>query len=317
MKLGIIGIGAVGAATAMAASLRASAREVVLVDRHPERARAVAADMHYGLPLSPRVILRGGDYQDLAGAGMVVITAGINEKAGGATDRDDPQGRLRLLDKNVEVFQDIVPRVAKAAPDAVIMIVTDPPDPLAEIARGLAGHDHVMSAGTYLDTLRFRVRIAERFGISPADVDANVAGEHGTGSVFLWKSASIGGMKLTEAVGRRGWVFDEFRQALEKEVREANISIIEGIGASQYGIGIVSARIVEAVLHDERAIFPIGAFNPRYGTTLSLPSVVGRNGVHEVILPDMSADELGALERSADRLREVVGKAKKNQAWNS
>ncbi|HET9146877.1 MAG TPA: NAD(P)-binding domain-containing protein [Acetobacteraceae bacterium] len=306
MKLGIVGMGAVGAAIAMAASQRGSAREMVLVNRHPERSKAVALDMHYGAPLSKLAAIRAGDYDDLAGAGVVVITAGINEKAGGATDRSDPQGRLRLFDKNVEVFQDVVPRVKRAAPGAVIVIATDPPDPLAEIARAIAGHERVISTGTYLDTLRFRVHLAERFGISPATVDANVVGEHGTSSVFLWSSASIGGMPLPEAVVKRGWDFADFRQKIEKEVREANIAIIEGIGASQYGIGILSARIAETILRDEREVVPIGSHNPRYGTTISLPSVVGKEGILDVMLPDMSPEELRALEESAERLRGIV-----------
>jgi L-lactate dehydrogenase len=309
MKLGIIGMGAVGAAIAMAASQRGSARELVLVNRHPERAKAVALDMHYGAPLSKPVTIRAGGYEDLAGAGLVIITAGINEKTGGATDRNDPQGRLRLFDKNVEVFQEIMPQLNRAAPDAVILVATDPPDPLAEIVLALAGHGRVMSSGTYLDTMRFRIHLAERFGVSPADIDANVVGEHGTASVFLWSSARIGGMRLGEAIVKRGWDYEEFRHSVEKDVREANISIIEGIGASQYGIGIVSARIAEAVLRDERAIFPIGTHNARYGTTISLPGVVGREGVAEVMLPDMSAEELGALERSAGRLDEIVRQA--------
>ena len=309
MKLGIIGAGTVAAATAMAASLRASAREIVLVNRTEARSKAIALDMHYGLPLSKPVTLRAGDYPDLAGAGLVIVTAGINEKSGGATDRNDPQGRLRLFDKNVEVFQDIIPQVARSAPEAVIMISTDPPDPLADIARMLAGHDRVISAGTYLDTMRFRVQLAEKFNVSAADIDANVVGEHGTSSVFLWSSARLGGMQLREAIIKRGWDFDEFRNTIEKEVRQANIAIIEGIDASQYGIGIVSARIAEAVLRDERAIFPIGSHNPHYGVTISLPSVVGGDGVSEVILPDMSAEELGALERSAERLSGIVRQA--------
>src|SRR5208283_2371712 len=129
MKLGIIGVGAVGAATAMAVTLRARVRELVLIDRDRARARAVATDMHYGVPLSPLVTIRDGDYDDLEGAGLVIIAAGVNEKAGGATDRSDPAGRLRLLDANVAVFESIAPQLVKAAPDAVILIVTDPPEP--------------------------------------------------------------------------------------------------------------------------------------------------------------------------------------------
>src|ERR1700730_16452456 len=184
MKLGIIGIGAVGSATAMAAASRARVREIVLIDRDRARAKAVAIDMHYGVALSPMVSIRDGDYADLADAGLAIITAGVNEKAGGATDRSDPAGRLRLLDANWKVFQDIVPKLVKAAPQAVILVATDPPEPLVDVARQLAGHDRVMGTSTYLDSLRFRLHVAERLGVSPGSVEANVVGEHGTSSVF-------------------------------------------------------------------------------------------------------------------------------------
>src|SRR6266404_5795624 len=188
MKLGIVGAGAVGAATAMAVALRARVRELVLIDKDHARAKAVATDMHYGVPLSPLVAISDGDYDDLADAGLVIITAGINEKAGGATDRNDPAGRLRLLDANVRVYRDIVPKLVKAAPQAVIVVATDPPDPLVDVARQLAGHDRVMGTSTYLDSLRFRRHIGERLGVNAASVEANVVGEHGTSSVFLWSS---------------------------------------------------------------------------------------------------------------------------------
>jgi L-lactate dehydrogenase len=307
MKLGIIGVGAVGAATAMAVTLRARAREIVLVDRDLPRAKAVATDMHYGVPLSPLVDVRDGDYDDLGGAGLVVLTAGVNEKAGGATDRKDPAGRLRLLDANVRVFEDIVPRLVKVAPATPILVVTDPPEPLIDVTRHLAGHDRVLATSTYLDSLRFRVHLAGRFGVSPACVEADVVGEHGTSSVFLWSSARIGGAPVTEMLAKRGIAFNSFRQEVEQEVRYANITIIEGIGASQYGVGMVAARVAEVVLRGERAVFPVGSHNARYDVALSLPSVVGREGVSEVIWPAMSADETEALERSAATLKNAVG----------
>lgn len=308
MKAAIIGVGAVGAATAMAIALRARVREVILIDRDRARAKAVATDMHYGVPLSPLVSLADGDYDDLAGAGLVIIAAGVNEKAGGATDRNDPAGRLRLLEPNVKVFEDIVPRLVKAAPGAVILIATNPPEPLVEVTRHLAGHERVLSTSTYLDSLRFRVHLAERLGVSPACVDAYVVGEHGTSSVFLWSSARIGGMRVRDLLVQRGIALDEFRRAVEHDVRYANITIIEGLGASQYGIGMVAGRVAEVVLRDERAVFPAGAHNSRYGVALSLPSVVGNAGVCEVLWPEMSDEEARALERSAEALKNAVGK---------
>ena len=166
MKVGIIGTGAVGTACAFAVVMRGCATELVLLDRDRKRARGVVADLQYGAALSPIVTLVEGDYQDLAGADLVIITAGVNERAGGATDRSDPTGRLRLLDANAAVYRDIVPRLVKAAPEAMILVVSDPPDPLADLARQLAGHNRVLSSGTYLDSLRFQFHLAKRLEVS-------------------------------------------------------------------------------------------------------------------------------------------------------
>src|ERR1700726_278968 len=184
MKIGIIGAGRVGCACALAAVARGSARTIVIVDRTRKRAKAVATDLRYGSPLCPKTTVVDGDYDDLAEAELVMITAGINEKTGGATDRSDPQGRLRLLDKNAAIYRDIVPQIVRAAPNAVLVAVTDPPDPLADIARKAAGHDRVLSTGTYLDSLRFRVHLGKHFGVDPTSVEAQVIGDHGTSQVF-------------------------------------------------------------------------------------------------------------------------------------
>jgi L-lactate dehydrogenase len=305
MKIGIVGAGRVGAACALSLVTRGSAREIVIVDRTRARAKAVAADLRYGAPLCPEVALRDGDYAELAGADLVMLTAGVNEKSGGATDRGDPQGRLRLLDTNAGIYRDIVPKVVAAAPRAVLLVVTDPPDPLADLARRLAGHDRVLSTGTLLDSLRLRVHLARRLGVNPASVEALVVGEHGTSEVLLWSSARVSGVPLAEALAARDSM-DELRSAIEREVRYANITIIEGNEASQFGIGIVSARIAEAVLRDERAVLPIGAYNAGYGVTLSLPSVVGREGVSRILQPTMSDEERRSLAQSAEVLRQAL-----------
>src|SRR4051812_15802297 len=141
LKVGIVGTGQVGAACALAMVARGVCRELRLVDRTRARAKAVATDIMYGAPLSPAVDVRCGDYESLAGCALVAVTVGVNEKTGGATDRNDPAGRLRLLETNARIYQDVIPRVVGAAGQAVILIVSDPPDPLTDIARELAQHD--------------------------------------------------------------------------------------------------------------------------------------------------------------------------------
>jgi L-lactate dehydrogenase len=310
VKVGVIGVGAVGAATVLSLIERGGmCREIVAVDRNTRRADGVAADMRYATPLSPTVDVRAGGYDALVDAALVVITAGVNEKAGGATNRSDPQGRLRLLETNAKVYADIVPRVVAVAPQAVLMVVTDPPDPLADLTRQLARHDRVFSTGTLIDSLRFRVHLADRLQVRPRDVQAMVVGEHGTTEVLLWSSASVGGVPVLELLGEDGQPVEKVRQEIENHIRYANITIIEGTGASQYGIGAVSARLVEAVLRDERAVLPVAAYYPSFGVTLSLASVLGAGGVQQMHIPAMTADERAALDRSVTTLREAAQRA--------
>jgi L-lactate dehydrogenase len=306
MKVGVVGAGGVGAACVLSLVARGSAEEVLVVNRTRARARAVATDVRYGAPLSPRSVeVRDGETEDLAGAALVMITSGVNERTGGATDRSDPRGRLRLLEQNVEVYRDLVPRIVEAAPEAVLLVVTDPPDPLTDLTRALAGHDRVLGTGTLLDSLRFRVHLAAAAGVSPADVEAQVLGEHGTSEVFVWSGARVAGIPVSAVLSERGGWSDTRRRAIEREVRFANIAIIEGNGASLYGIGLVCARIAEMVLRDERAVVPVGTYHERFGVTLSLPTVVGRLGAERVLTPWLSPEEEQALRDSAEALRQA------------
>jgi L-lactate dehydrogenase len=310
MKLGIVGTGQVGCAIALAAVTRGSAREIVLANRTRKTAEAVATDIRYGTPLCDRVEIMVADYDGLEGAGVVLITSGVNERTGGAIDRSDPEGRLKLLDQNAAIYREIVPRIVRAAPMAVLVAVTDPPDPLADIARETAGHARVLSTGTFLDSLRFRVHLGRHFGVSSADVEAQVIGDHGTSQLFLWSSARVGGVPVSSLLKERGEKLDDLRTQIESDVRYANITIIEGHDASQYGIGIASTRIAEMVLRDEHAVIPIGSYQREFGVTMSLPSVIGSEGVVRVMQPVLSAGEESALEKSAENLRRALERAR-------
>jgi L-lactate dehydrogenase len=300
MKIAIIGSGGVGKSCAMATIMRGCAREIVLLDKNTNLAKAVATDMQYGSQLSPATTIYSGDYKDLQHSDLVMVTAGINEKTGGATNRNDPAGRLKLLGTNAEIFKDIIPQIVKTAPQAIILIVSDPPDPLADVARQLAGHDRVLSAGTYLDTLRFRYHIASHFKLNPRDVNAQVIGEHGTSSVFLWSGVTIGGKPLYDLLTDD---INAFKQKIEQEVKFANITIIEGNNASQYGIGMVCARIAEIIIRNEEAVIPIGSYHADFGVTFSLPSIVGSGGIRQVLTPSMNSEEQSALTRCAEVLK--------------
>jgi L-lactate dehydrogenase len=309
MKAGIVGIGAVGRAAALASVQRGSANELVLVNRNSKVSEAVALDLGYGTPLSASVRIRAGDYGALRGAGIVVVAAGVNEQAGRATDRQDPAGRLRLLDQNVRVMQEVIPPLVAAAPEAVVLMATDPPDPLTDVVRALAPGAKVFSTGTLLDSLRFRVHLADPLGVDPRSVGADVFGEHGKSEVLHWSGAAIAGVPWKDVLAQRRLDEASLKQRVDDAVRHANINIIEGIGASQYGIGIVIARLIEAVLRDEKLVVPVGVHHREHGVTFSLPSVVGAAGVESVLAPRLDAAEQEALARSIATLQDALARS--------
>ncbi len=306
MKVGIIGVGAVGTSCAKSMLLRGSCHEIVLLDVNERRAQGVATDLSHGELLCPPTRIIAGSYDALVGTSIVVITAGINEQAGKAIDRGDKLGRLRLLPHNASVYKDIVPRLARVAQNATILVVTDPPDPLADIARQLTKTNPVLSSGTFLDTLRFRLQLARRLSCHPSSVEAFVVGEHGTSQVYVWSSAQIGSESVFAHAARIGWDRNKFRSEVESAVKYANIDIIEGTGASQHGIGIVTARLVEAMLRNEGLVAPVGVFQPQFSVTLSLPAIIGYGGVSKVLVPALSAEESDALTKSAKTLAEAL-----------
>lgn len=307
MKVGIIGAGFVGAACAKAMLLRGSCNHIVLNDIDAAKAKGLANDLSHGELLCAATRIEAGPINKLSGAQVVVITAGINERAGNAVDRNDKRGRLLLLPRNIEIYQQIIPRLAEIVPEAVILIVTDPPDALADVARILMKKNgKIVSSGTFLDSLRFRLQIARQLNCRAASVDANVIGEHGTSQVYVWSGARVAGEKVLDLAKSRGLDRISFRNKVEDAVKYANIEIIEGTGASQHGIGIVTARLVEAMLRDENFVAPVGTYQPQFGVTLSLPSMIGANGVADVLIPTLDEAESQALAASAEVLREAV-----------
>ena len=269
--------------------LRGSCHEIVFIDL-PERdhhTRGVRNDLSHGALLCPATRLTVGDYPDLRDASVVVVTAGINEKGGNAIDPSDRWGRQRLLPNNAKEYRKLIPKIVEVAPHIPIVVVTDPPDSLADVAREQVkengGRNSVISAGTFLDTLRFRIQIAERLNCSASSVDAFVIGEHGKTQVYVWSSASVGGTQVSDLMPSTYVSFDAFRSEVERGVIDANIDIIRATDASQHGIGMVTARIVEAILRDEGLVAPVGAWQEEFKVTLSLPSVIGREGVRKVL----------------------------------
>ncbi len=306
-RLAIIGAGAVGSSLAYAALIRASAREVVLYDIDAARAEAEVLDLAHGTPFTGASrITGGGDLDAIEGASMVVITAGAKQRPG--------QSRLDLAATNVEILRELMPRVVERAPDAVHLLVTNPCDVLAVAAQRFSGLDpaRVFSSGTVLDSSRLRWRLAERLGVSPTSVHAMIVGEHGDSEFALWSQSRIGPVPVREWVDAEGGRIEEDElERLADEVKNAAYAIIAGKGATNYAIGLSGARIVEAVLRDEKAVLPVSSVLEAYhgidGVALSVPSVVDSSGIARVIDVPFSDAEQGAFERSAEAVRRTIG----------
>lgn len=341
MKVGIIGVGHVGRCCATAMFLKETCDDIVLIDRDDEESRARTRgfrdDLSHCGPVCSATRLTAGDYPDLTDAEVVVITAGKNEEAGkneaagSAIDPANRWGRQLLLTDNAKTYREILPKVVKATPRAVIIVVTDPPDTLAHVALSVVeaegGQNPVISSGTYLDSCRFRIQIAARIEdvtkkeCSSDSINAFVIGEHGKTQVYVWSSVTVDGTPLAQLIpkdyrGREASKQEADSKKLDAEARfgrdveanvlDANINIIKATKASQYGIGGVTNRIVKAILDDEGLVEPVGTYQEDFKAVLSLPSVIGKNGVVRVIMPPLAADEERKLRDSAAYILEAL-----------
>ena len=301
-KVAIIGTGSVGATIAYALLMRGLARELVLIDRVTDKARAEAMDLNHGAMFVRPVDVRDGTLADCAGARVVVITAGAKQQPG--------QSRLELAEANATLFQRLIPEVVRAAPDALLLIVSNPVDVLTDLALRLSGlpAGRVIGSGTVLDTSRFRFLIGRYFNVSVSNVHAYIIGEHGDSEVALWSSAQIGNVRLTDlALPDRPPLNDESKRAIVEGVRGAAGAVIRAKGATNWAIGLAVARILEALLRDERVVLTVSRRLEGYlgvdGVCLSVPSVVSREGAESCLTVACDQGELDAFRRSADIVR--------------
>jgi L-lactate dehydrogenase len=302
MKVGIVGAGMVGGATANALVLTGAADEIVLVDLSHERATAEAEDVRHATPFAHGARVAAGAYADLAGAGAVVLTAGVGQKPG--------ETRLELLERNAAVFKGIIPLILAAAPDAILLVATNPVDVMTQIATRQAGlpPGRVLGSGTILDTARFRSCLAGHLGVAAGSVHAYVLGEHGDSEVLCWSAADVGGIPVADFAQQMGRpLTEEVRAAIDADVRRAAYRIIAGKGATWYGIAGGLARLVRAIDGDERAVLTVSALTEGIGggppVALSVPRIVGDRGVEATLLPRLSEAEQELLEKSAAVLR--------------
>ena len=295
-KVGVIGAGFVGATAAYAMMLNGTCSEIVLIDRDEPRAKAEAADIAHGAPLAKGVRAYAGDYPDLKGAALVVIAAGSNQKPG--------ESRLNLLARNAAILASIVPEIVKVAPDAVVLLVSNPVDIMTSIARALHPTPSlVMGSGTILDSARFRQLIGERAGVNARYVHSYVMGEHGDSSVMCWSSALIAGMPVATFMRERKIPWDDkIMDDIAHDVRNAALAIIAGKHATYYGIGIAVNSLADAIINDRHAVYTASGSCAFDDVCLSLPRLIGRKGILETLMPPLNKDESVALSHSAQVL---------------
>jgi L-lactate dehydrogenase len=304
MKIGIVGAGLVGSTAAYAMVMRGSASEVVLVDAKEELAGAHAEDILHAAPFASAMRVGAGGYEALRGAGIVVLTAGTAQREG--------ETRLDLLARNAEVFRQIVPRVLDAAPEAILLVASNPVDVMTQVATRVSGlpAERVIGTGTILDTARFRALLGEHLEVAPTSVHAYVLGEHGDSEVLAWASARVGGVPLDAFSTEAHEVNEAVRARIDDAVRRAAYRIIAGKGATYHGIGAAIARLVEAIRDDERSVLTVSTITPDFDgireVAFSLPRVVGAAGVLRTLEPELGARERQALRRSATVLKEAA-----------
>jgi L-lactate dehydrogenase len=305
-KVTIVGAGSVGSSAAYAALIRGSARHVALYDIATEKAEAEVLDLAHGTQFTGSSdIVGGSDISVVEGSHVVVITAGAKQKPG--------QTRIELAGVNAGIIRTMMPQLLEVAPNAIYVLVTNPCDVLTVLAQEATGlpPERIFASGTVLDTSRLRWKLGERAGVSTSSVHAYIVGEHGDTEFPLWSKATIGTVPILEweSEGHPRMTPEELDQ-IAIDVRDAAYKVIQGKGATNYAIGLSSARIIEAILRDERAVMPVSPvlqdFHGVSGVALSVPSIVSAAGAVPIHETQFDHEELELFHRSAEALRAVA-----------
>ncbi|TNF17454.1 MAG: L-lactate dehydrogenase [Rhodobacteraceae bacterium] len=302
MKVGIVGAGMVGSAAGFALVLQNIVSDLVLIDLDPARAQAEAEDIGHAVPFAGSTIVRSGGYGDIADASVVILACGVSQRPG--------ETRPALLSRNAEVFHAVIDAVMAVAPEAILLVASNPVDVITQVSTRLSGlpPGRVIGSGTILDTARFRWLIGRHLGISPGSVHGYVLGEHGDSEVLAWSNVRAGSVPLTAFAAQIGApLTEDVRARIDRGVRRAAYTIIAGKGATWYGIGAGLARIVQAIGRNEQAVLSVSMLEKDAlgvpDVALSLPRLVGAQGVSTTLWPDLDAGETAALRRSAEVLK--------------
>ena len=307
VRVAVVGVGNVGATFAYALLLSGLASEIVLIDANRAKAEGEAMDLNHTVPFTYSTRVWAGDYADCAGASVTIFAAGAGQKPG--------ETRLDLIRKNAAIWREIVPEVVKHNPDGILLIATNPVDALTYVAWKLSGFpaERVIGSGTILDTARFRYLLSQHFGVDARSIHAYIIGEHGDSEVPVWSLANIAGMRLAEFCEAQKRPHD--RQAMEEiflQTRDAAYRIIERKGATYYAVAAGLMRITQAILRNQSTVLSVSSLiNDYYGMSdvyFSLPAVIDRGGVENVLRLELSPDEIEKLRHSAGMLKAVIGK---------
>ena len=305
-KLAIVGAGTVGTTIAYACMLRGVCKHISLYDVNAAKVRAETLDLNHGMQFVSMATVEGSDDLEICrDASVIVLTAGAKQKMG--------QSRMDLAAMNVELCRSLIPKLLKVAPAAVLLMVTNPVDVITYVAQKLSGlpTNQVFGSGTVLDSSRFRFLIAQRLKVAVQSVHATIAGEHGDSEIPLWSSASVANLPLHDwAVQGHGKLTVRDRTEIFQNVKNSAAQIIEGKGATNFAIGLATAKILEAVLHDENRVLPVSSLLTNYqgisDVCLSVPCIVNRTGVDAALPVPLNAAELAGLTNSAETIRATI-----------
>lgn len=304
-KIAIIGCGFVGSASAFALMQSKMFSEIVLIDADKDKAEGEAMDISHGIPFVGNMKIYAGGYDDIVDASIIVITAGAGQKPG--------ETRLDLVHKNVGIFKSIIPEIAKRKCRGILLVVANPVDILTYTALKLSGFEEnrVIGSGTVLDTARLKFQLGEHLSVDSQSVHAYIIGEHGDSEIAVWSSANVSGIPLDDFCEMRGhYNHDKSQENIAEKVKNSAYEIIAKKRATYYGVAMAVKRICEAIIRDEKSILPISSM--MHGESgiddvvLSMPSIVGANGLETKVPISLSEDEEINLKKSADTLRSIL-----------
>lgn len=304
-KVAIIGCGFVGSSSAFALMQSGLFTEMVLIDVDKNRAEGEALDISHGLPFASPMNIYAGDYDDVADAAITIITAGANQKPG--------ETRLDLVKKNVAIFKTIIPEMTKRNYQGIILVVSNPVDILTYVTIKLSDLPlgRVLGSGTVLDTARFKYTLGHHLGVDPRTVHARIVGEHGDSEIAVWSTANVGGVPIIPFSELRGFTDHEDQmKKIAEDVKNSAYEIIEKKQATYYGIAMTVKRICEAIVRDEKSVLPVSnLMEGDYGlndVVLSMPAIIGREGIEQKVPIRLSEDEFAKLKESAAALHAVI-----------